>query len=104
VHAINVTGATSVKVDTIGIGRGLVGELRNLKELGYHNAKVYGVNVSEKATRPDLYYNLRSQLWWECGRLACESRGVDFYGMENADVTVAEMLSPRYEHDLRGRV
>jgi hypothetical protein len=104
VHAINATGATAVKVDSNGIGHGLVGELRNLKELGHHGARVIGVNVSEKATRPDLYYNLRSQLWWECGRLACETRAVDFSEMENADDTVAELLEPRYEHDLKGRV
>lgn len=104
VHAINVTGATCVKVDSNGIGHGLVGELRNLKELGHHDAKVYGVNVSEKATRPDLYFNLRSQLWWEVGRLGCESRAHDFSEMENADATIAQLLEPRYEHDLKGRV
>lgn len=103
-HAIKTSGATSVKVDSIGVGAGLVGELRNLKELGHHNARVHGVNVSEKATRPDLYYNLRSQLWWECGRLAAESRAFDLSEMENADATVAQLLEPRYEHDLRGRV
>src|SRR6266568_91119 len=103
-HAIKATGASAVKVDSIGIGAGLVGELRNLKETGRHSARVFGVNVSEKATRPDLYYNLRSQLWWECGRLAAESRAFDLSQMENADKTIAQLLEPRYEHDLKGRV
>jgi hypothetical protein len=103
-HAINVSDATAVKVDSIGIGAGLVGELRNLKELGRHNARVVGVNVSEKATRPDKFYNLRSQLWWELGREAAESRAIDLSSMENADNTIAQLLEPRYEHDLRGRV
>jgi len=103
-HAINATGATSVKVDSNGIGFGVVGELRNLKELGHHEARVYGVNVSEKARRPDQYYNLRSQLWWDCGRLAAEQRAFDLSEIENADATVAQLLEPRYEFDLKGRI
>lgn len=103
-HALNVSDATAVKIDSIGIGAGLVGELRNLKELGRHNARIHGVNVSEKATRPDMYFNLRSQLWWEVGRQAAESRAFDLSEMENADNTVAQLLEPRYEHDLKGRV
>ena len=103
-HAINTTGATAVKIDSIGIGHGLVGEMKNLKEIGAHSARIYGVNVSEKATRPDIYFNLRSQLWWEVGRLASEQRAWDLSEMENADATVAQMLEPRYELDLKGRI
>jgi hypothetical protein len=104
IHAIKATGATSVKIDSIGIGAGLVGELRNLKELGAHHARIYGVNVSEKATAPDKYFNLRSQLWWECGRLAAEDRAWDLSRMDNADSTIAQLLETRYSHDLKGRV
>jgi hypothetical protein len=105
IHALQQTGATSVKVDSIGVGAGVVGELRNLKELGYHQAKVYGVNVAEKSpSAPDKYFNLRSQLWWECGRLAAEDRAWDLSGMENADNTIAQLLEVRYQHDLKGRV
>lgn len=103
-HAIRETGATAVKVDSIGIGHGLVGELRNLKETGAHRAKVYGVNVAEKAHDPAKYFNLRSQLWWECGRLAAEDRAWDLSRMDNADNTVAQLLETRYSHDLKGRV
>lgn len=103
-HALKATDASAVKIDSIGIGSGLVGELRNLKEIGRHNARIHGVNVSEKATKPDMYFNLRSQLWWEVGRLAAEDRAMDLSEMENADNTVAQLLEPRYEHDLKGRV
>lgn len=103
-HALQETQATAVAVDSIGVGAGVVGELRNLRELGAHKAKVFGINVSEKATDPQQYYNLRSQLWWECGRLACEQRSIDLSQMENADTTIAQLLEPRYVHDVRGRV
>jgi len=104
VHALKESGATSVKVDSIGVGAGVVGELRNLKELGFHSAKVYGVNVAEKASAPDQYFNLRSQLWWEVGRLASQDRAWDLSRMENRDNTVAQLLEVRYSHDLKGRV
>lgn len=103
-HALNVTGATAVAVDSIGVGAGLVGELRNLKELGAHGARVYGVNVAERARDASLYFNLRSQLWWECGRLAAEQRAMDLSQMENADKTIAQLLEPHYQHDLKGRI
>lgn len=103
-HALNQTGATIVAVDSIGVGAGLVGELRNLKTLGAHDARIYGVNVSERARDPLLYYNLRSQLWWEVGRIAAEQRAMDLASMENADRTVAQLLEPHYSLDLKGRI
>lgn len=103
-HCIKQTGATNVKIDSIGVGSGVVGEMRNLRELGAHRARIHGVNVSEKASDPDKYYNLRSQLWWQCGRIAAEERIMDLSVMENADNTMAQLLEPHYEHDLRGRV
>lgn len=103
-HAIQQTGATQVAVDSIGIGAGLVGELRNLRVLGAHNARIYGVNVSERARDPGLYFNLRSQLWWECGRIASEQRAWDLSAMDNSDKTIAQLLEPHYQHDLKGRI
>ena len=104
ISAIKEAGASSVKIDSIGIGSGVVGELRNLKELGFHNARIVGVNVAEKAHQPEKYFNLRSQLWWECGRLAAEDRAWDLSRMDNADATIAQLLETRYEHDIKGRV
>jgi hypothetical protein len=103
-HAIRQSGATAVKVDSIGIGAGLVGELRNLRQTGAHGADVVAVNVSERASDPNVYYNLRSQLWWEVGRIAAEQRVMDLSRMENADRTIAQLLEPRYSHDLKGRI
>lgn len=103
-HAILVSQATVVNVDSIGVGAGLIGELRNLKTLGAHSARIYGVNVAERARDPALYFNLRSQLWWEVGRIASEQRAWDLSGMANADRTIAQLLEPHYSHDLKGRI
>ena len=48
-----------VCIDSIGIGAGVVDRLH---ELGYSDI-VEGVNVARKAMEPDIYKNLRAELW-----------------------------------------
>lgn len=100
--AIRETGATRVKIDSIGVGFGVIGELRNDSEL--RGVQVVGVNVGEKASRPDRYANLRAEIWWEVGRLLSERRGWDLSGMENSDATVAQLLEPQWDTDPTGRI
>jgi hypothetical protein len=103
-QAIRESGAATVKVDSIGIGFGVIGELRNAKNRGEHNAHVIGVNVSSAASQPDKFMNLRAELWWELGRGLSESGGWDLAGMDNADTTVAQLLEPRWDVDPKGRI
>jgi hypothetical protein len=104
IRAIAETGATTVKVDSIGIGWGLCGELRNRAARGEHTAAIVEVNVAEKATDPTKYANLRAQIWWEIGRLLSEQRAWDLSGMDDADRTIAELLEPRWAPDTAGRI
>jgi hypothetical protein len=102
IRAIRETGATAVKVDSIGIGWGLCGELRNRRT--EHGANVIAVNVAEASSKPKEYKNLRAQIWWEIGRQLSADRAWDLAGMDNGDTTVAELLEPRWELDLSGRI
>ncbi|GHI91734.1 hypothetical protein [Streptomyces olivaceus] len=102
--AIRETGATAVKVDSIGVGFGVIGELRNAALRGEHQAVIRAVNVASAASRPDKYINLRAELWWEIGRNQSAEHGWDLSGMENADTTVAQLLEPRWDVDPRGRI
>lgn len=113
VEKIKATGATAVKIDSIGIGWGLVGELRNSRARGEHNAIIYAVNVSESPTdkaqrqaagQKPKYKNLRSQLWWEVGRGLPAARQIDLSKMDNADQTIAELLMPRYTENTAGQI
>lgn len=103
-QAIKTTGASVVKIDSIGIGFGVVGELRNMTGRGLHQASIQEVNVAEKPREPDKFVNLRAELWWEIGRGLAERRGWDLSGMENADATVAQLLEPRWSIDAQGRI
>ncbi|WP_377271915.1 hypothetical protein [Peterkaempfera sp. SMS 1(5)a] len=104
IQAIKETGATAVKVDSIGVGFGVIGELRNAAGRGEHRAQIIAVNVSERASEPDKFKNLRAELWWVLGRGLSERQGWDLSGMDNADTTVAQLLEPRWDVDAAGRI
>lgn len=109
-HAIHETGATNVKVDSIGVGFGVVGELENMRNRGEHAAAITPVNVAEKSRQATRYENVRAEMWWEIGRLSSERREWDLSGpeqggvMENSDTTVAQLLEPRWEISASGRI
>lgn len=103
-QAIVETGATAVKVDSIGVGFGVVGELRNLADAGRHRAQVQAVNVAESASEPDKFKNLRAEIWWSVGRGLSERGGWDLSTMANADTTIAQLLEPQWKPDPQGRI
>jgi hypothetical protein len=103
-QAIRESGATAVKVDSIGVGFGVIGELRNAADRGEHSAFVDAVNVAEAASEPDKFMNLRAEIWWQIGRDLSATRGWDLSGMENGDTTVAQLLEPRWTVDPKGRI
>lgn len=102
--ALRETGATAVKVDSIGVGFGVIGELRNAQSRSEHTAQIVGVNVGEKPSEPGKFVNLRAELWWEIARGLSERRGWDLSAAENADAAVAQMLEPRWDADPQGRI
>jgi hypothetical protein len=103
-QAIRETGATSVKVDSIGIGFGVIGELRNMAARGLHTATIYAVNVATKPRNETLFENLRAEIWWTIGRELSEARDWDLSTMENADATVAQLLEPQWELTPKGKI
>jgi len=102
--AIMETGATAVKIDSIGVGFGVIGELRNSAGRGEHQAHILAVNVASAASKADKFINLRAEMWWELGRGLSAEQGWDLSGMQNADTTVAQLLEPRWEVDPKGRI
>lgn len=101
--AIREAGASCVKVDSIGVGFGVIGELRNMADRGLHGARIVAVNVGEASSEPARFVNLRSELWWMARELS-ERRGWDLSTMDNADTTVAQLLTPLWFVDASGRI
>jgi hypothetical protein len=86
---------SAVRVDEIGLGAGVVDRL---KELGV--AGVTGVNVAERASKPDQFANLRAELYdglrerFQQGRIAIP---------DDRDL-VSELASLRYSFTSSGQM
>jgi hypothetical protein len=102
VQFINLTGATRIKVDVIGVGWAVAGRLEELRGEGVHRAEVVKVNVGEASTNPKRFPRLRDQLWWEVGRELIMSQAVDLADLD--DVTIAQLIAPLWKPDSAGRI
>ncbi len=101
VRIINETKATRVKIDTIGIGKGVADRLA--EQRGHtHEAEVVQVNVSRASYNPKRYKNLRAQLWWECGRQMLEKNNANLSLLD--DRTANQLVSCRYEINSTGLI
>lgn len=102
VQAIRETGATRVKIDSIGIGWALAGWLRAMKQQGVHGADVLSVSVSTSSNDPTRYPKLRDQIWWQIGHDAMQRGLLDLRGLD--DSTIAQLIAPKWKPDSLGRI
>src|SRR5690606_30848835 len=52
------SGARIIRVDEIGVGAGVVDQAKQ------EGLPVVGINVQTRATKPEKFFNLRSELYW----------------------------------------
>lgn len=102
VGAVRDTGATKIKIDATGVGWAVAG----LVEEGCRQASIPvpyidKVMVGTASTRPNRFSKLRDQIWWEIGRELSESGGWDLSEID--DMTVSQLVAPRFEPDTAGR-
>ncbi len=97
--AIRTASPGRVKIDSIGIGWGIMAGLRRT----FPDLDVYGINVSEAAADPTRFVNQRAEIWWEVGRRLTLDGGWDLTDVE-ADSTLAELAAPRWWEDKAGRI
>jgi hypothetical protein len=58
---------------------------------------------ASKATKPDLYGNLRAELWWTVGRVFFHRGWIDTSEADNLEELEAQLLMPRYKIS-KGRI
>lgn len=97
-EAIDEAEPDEVKIDSIGIGWGVMGLLRRARP----RTPVTGVNVAEAATDKQRFLNLRSEIWWEIARGLSKDRAWDLTGI--GESTLAELAAPRWREDKTGRI
>lgn len=113
VEMIQLTGATRIKIDSNGIGWGLIGMLKMAQLKGLHYDEIcdneidlsrcefIGVNVGESSTNPERFPRLRDQLWFEVGRGLSQDRAWDLTLVD--DFTISQLIRPIKVFDLSGR-
>jgi hypothetical protein len=113
VAKLRSTGATVAKVDSVGIGKGVVDRAKELKDenpLAYPYEFI-AVNVGESPTEAepdednltpaDLYVNLRAELYWNL-REAFEKGLIDID--PNDDDLAGELVELRYRRMSSGKI
>ncbi len=102
VEFANRVEATRIKVDTIGIGWGVVGWLQDRVREGVlrPDTDVVPVNVGERAWDGTRFPRLRDEVWW-MGRELTQDAGWDLRNLD--DDTLGQLIAPKYKPDPGGR-
>lgn len=97
IHWLDETGAEEARVDTIGIGKGVVDRLRE------QGKPVVGVNVGWKASEEnqEYYENLKAEAYWEM-REDFEKGNADIDPMD--EELAAQLADIRFARTSKGRI
>ncbi len=95
VNAINRYNPQSVRIDEIGIGAGVVDRLHEL-----NHAIVEGINVGNRASDPEHFFNLRSELY-DGIRARFEEGTIK---IPNDEELIGQLSSIRVEYTSRGQL
>lgn len=100
-----LTDQVRVKIDTIGLGWGVVSLLQKWGEEGRHRSRIVPVNVSERAKDPQKFRNIRAELWWN-GRLMLQSRqdAPCDLRLEVDRKVMTQLTGPTFKADSAGRI
>ncbi len=102
VDAALASGAESIKVDTIGIGWGIVGWLKNRVDEGIlpPGTDIVPVNVGERAYDTTRFPRLRDEVWWTARELT-QDMAWDLRTLD--DATLGQLIAPKYKSDVAHR-
>jgi hypothetical protein len=114
-----ITETVRVKIDEIGVGWGVVSNLKKRRERGEIRADIIGVNVSERAGNDTKFDKIRAEMWWNLRTLLQPKRVeqpigggavaklYEYTGPVRLDIdtrTLAQLSAPQYRPDSSGRV
>jgi len=100
----NLPDRVRVKIDTIGVGWGVVSLLDKwVKERGM-KADIVGVNVAERPKDQTRFKNQRAEMWWNARTLIQPKDGQQDVRLEVDRQVLAQLSSPTYKSDSSGRI
>ncbi len=99
-----------VKIDSIGVGWGVVSILQRWKDEQMHSSTIVAVNVAERARDAGKFSNQRSEMWWNARNLLMpQVRSEGAEPTQDVKLTldrrsVAQLSAPLYKSDSSGRI
>jgi len=84
------SGARIIRVDEIGVGAGVVDQAKQ------EGLPVVGINVQTKATKPEKFFNLRSELYWNL-REMLDPENPNAIALPPDDTLAAQLSSIKYK-------
>lgn len=96
-----------VKIDSIGVGWGIVGLLKEWRREGRFRAEIIGINVAEKAKDTNKFASSRSEMWWNFRTLIqpdSRNEGVQDLWLAIDTKELAQLNGPQYATDSAGRI
>jgi len=94
-----------VKIDTIGVGWGVVSTLQKWHDEQRFKSIIIPVNVAERAGEADKFKNQRAEMWWN-GRMMVtpDSQGRIPMRIEAERRVLTQLSTPSYHSDSSGRI
>ena len=100
-----INSRVRVKIDTIGVGWGVVSMLKTWGQERRHNAEIIGINVAERPKDQTKFKNQRAEMWWNARSLLQPSPdGRQDLCLEVDRQVLSQLAGPTYLSDSSGRI
>ncbi|ASR83891.1 terminase large subunit [Arthrobacter phage Shrooms] len=102
-----ITEPVRVKIDSIGVGWGVVGLLKQWRKENKMQAEIVGVNVAERARDAVKFSSQRSEMWWNFRQLIQpdpKNDGDPVLHIATSLKEMAQLNAPTYKTDSAGRI
>jgi hypothetical protein len=103
-HERGINEAVRVKIDTIGVGWGVVSLLDRWVKERKTKAQIIGVNVAERPKDQTKFKNQRAEMWWNMRSLLQPRDGRQDVRLDVDRPVLAQLAGPTFESDSSGRI
>ncbi len=100
----NLGDLVHVKIDTIGVGWGVVSVVDKWVRERNMRARVIGVNVAERPKDQAKFKNQRAEMWWNARSLMQPKDGSQDLRLDVDRSVLAQLSSPTFKSDSSGRI
>jgi hypothetical protein len=100
-----ITKPVRVKIDSIGVGWGVVSLLEEWGQEGKHDSDIVGVNVAQAAYDREQFANQRAEMWWTMREaLQPNEGGLQELALDIDHKVVQQLSAPSYRTTSSGKI